>query len=570
MFHMKASARSRNLIQLLIAFATIAIIGYISELVHWRIDLTSEKRYTLSKVTKEMLSNLNDLIYIRIYLDGDLPIGFKRMQKSLTETLDEFRVYARSNLQYEYINPMEGQNPKARQKIINDLYEKGLKPTNIQDRDSEGGTTQKLVIPGALVSYRGKEVALNLLRNNAGLSGEENINLSIQNFEFGLVDAIRKLSIDSLPKVAFIQGHGELDQYETGDIERGLSEYYDVYRVEINGDVKALDPYSVVIVAGPTQPIAEPDKFVIDQYIMGGGKVLWFVDPVKVSIDSLSSGSTTLAFMNQHNLDDMLFRYGVRLNPKLIQDMQCALIPVNTSLAGQEPRFVPAPWVYYPLLSAPSGNPITRNLNLIRSQFVSPLDTLGGDGSIKKTILLRTSQYTRSLQVPLFVSLEQVSRSPLERDFNQSNLPVAVLLEGVFESNFRNRPLRGYNHGRPFNFREASETTRMIVVADADIIRNDVRRRPDGAYVMPLGFDRYSNQTFGNKELVLNMVKYLDDQIGLMELRKRDIKLRLLDKKKILQSRLKWQLINLVIPSALLILGGIAWFAIRRRLFARG
>lgn len=566
---MPRKEKNRNIVQLFVAIAAIIFISYISSIIYWRIDLTSEKRYTLSDVTKNTLKELNDAVFIKIYLDGDMPIGFKRMQKSLKESLDEFRVYAGENVQYEFINPSESTDPKVREALFKDLIDKGLEPTNIQVREKDGGKTQKLLYPGVIISYKGKDISVNLLHNNPAQSGEENINLSIQNFEFYLIDAILKLKTEKLPKLAFILGHGELDQYESGDIDKKLSEYYDTYRVEINGDIAALDPYKVVIIAGPTSPVPEADKLVIDQYIMRGGKVLWFVDPVTVSVDSLSQGSTTLAYINQNNLEDQLFRYGVRLNPALIQDIQCALIPVNTSLPGQEPKFTTSPWFYYPLLSASGNNPITRNLNMIKAQFISPIDTVGADRSIKKTILLTTSPNSRTLNVPLFVSLEEINRSPLKREFNRSNLPVSVLLEGTFESVFQNRPLSKLNHGKPFEFKQNSASTKMIIVSDADIVRNDVRHRADGAFISPLGYDRYTKQTFGNKDLVMNMVKYLDDDRGLMNLRIRDFKLRMLDKKKITESRVAWQLFNLITPSVILIIGGLIWLYIRKRKFTR-
>jgi len=566
---MPRTAKKQNITQLFVAVISIIVISYISSIVYWRIDLTSEKRFTLSNVSKNTLKSLNDIVYIKIYLDGDMPIGFQRMQKSLKETLDEFRIISKENIQYEFINPSESTNQKVRDALYKDLFSKGLSPTNIQVRDKEGGNTQKIIYPGAIITFKGKEIAVNLLHNNPALSGDENINLSIQNFEFNFIDAIIKLSTEKLPKLAFLLGHGELDQYETGDIDKSLSEYYDTYRVEINGDITALDPYKVVIIAGPKKPLPEADKLVIDQYIMKGGKVLWFIDPVTVNVDSLSKGETTLAFLNQHNLDDQLFRYGVRLYPSLIQDIQCAYIPVNTSLSGQQPKFVSAPWVYYPLLSSMAKNPISRNLNMIKAQFISPIDTVGGDGKLKKTVLLTTSPYSRTLNVPLLVSLSEIDRSPLQREFNRSNIPVALLVEGTFESAFNNRPLSKYNHGKAFEFRSSSQFNRMIVVSDADIIRNEVRAAADGAYISPLGFDRYTKQTFGNKDLVMNMVKYLDDDIGLMSLRTRDFKLRMLDKKRIIESRFAWQLFNVLVPSALLIIGGLVWLFIRKRKYTR-
>ncbi|HPD94807.1 MAG TPA: gliding motility-associated ABC transporter substrate-binding protein GldG [Tenuifilaceae bacterium] len=557
-----------GLFRLVVSIVALAMLGIISNVYYFRIDLTSDKRYTLNQLTKDILKDLKGSLYVKVYLDGDLPVGFTKMEKSLSETLDEFKVIANDKVQVEFVNPYLVAKGKKQEAFFKQLYDKGLQPTNVQVRDDDGGQTQRVIFPGALISYLGKETAVNLLHNDPSLSGDENIGLSIQNFEFNLVDAIYKLTQDSLPRVAFLQGHGEYDQFQTGDIERELSQYFNVDRVAINGNVGALNSYKVIIVAGPTKPFSETDKIAIDQYVMQGGRMLWFVDPVSVSIDSLSAGEATLAFVKGINLDDMLFHYGARLNPLLLQDVQCSVIPVNMAIAGQQPKFVPAPWVYYPLLSPPSNNPITRNLNLIQSKFVSPIDTVGANYEVKKRFLLHTSDYTKELQVPLLVDLSQVNRSPNQYEFNSSHLPVAVELSGNFTSVFRHRSLQGYNHGQPFNFVDKSVFTKQIVVADADIIRNEVQHRPNGAYIIPLGYDRFTGQTYGNKNFVMNMVKYLGDEEGLINLRSREYKLRMLNRKLVAASRLKWQLVNILFPSLILILGGILWFVIRKRLYS--
>ena len=555
----------RSIIEFTMGVIAIVLIVYISSFAHFRIDLTAEKRYTLDKPTKEVLADLDDIVSVRVYLDGDLPMGFRRMRRELKELLDEFEVYGNRMFQYEFINPLQSVDKSERDAFVRDLFDKGLQPTNIQERDPRGGSTQKTIFPGAIVSHKGKERVVNLLKNNPALSGDENINISVQGFEYTLVSTIMALKPEFLPKLAFVHGYGELDELETGDIAQELVKQFEVHRVVLGGEVGGLNPYSVVVMAGPTERVPEADKLVLDQYIMGGGKVLWILDGVEVSIDSLSQGSTTLAFPNDHNLEDILFKYGARVNPMLIQDMQCAVIPVNMALANQNSKFVPAPWVYYPLLNAPSSHPITRNLNLISSRFISPIDTVGMDPQISKQILLRTSPYSRTLTVPLFVNLRQVERSPLETEFNQQNLPVAVLLEGVFPSAFNNRPLSSLNNGNPFRFHQQSVPTRMVVISDADIIRNEVSQRADGAYVTPLGYDRYSRQTYGNKEFLVNVINYLNDDKGLINLRTREFKLRLLDKNKVLEQRVTWQVINLVVPSlVLLILVGI-WMFIRRK-----
>jgi gliding-associated putative ABC transporter substrate-binding component GldG len=565
----KISPRSKSFLELAIGFVTIILIGYIASVAYLRFDLTTEKRYTLDRNTKDVLSNLDDIVHVKVYLDGELPLGFRYMQRELSELLGEFEVYGKRMFQFEFIDPTSSTNKAEREAMLRDLTDKGLEPTNVQERDPKGGSTQRIIFPGAVVSYKGREAVVNLLKNNPALSGDENINISIQGFEYAILSAMLKLQPDSLPKLAFVHGHGQLDEFETGDIAQELVGQFEVHRVMLGGEVGGLDPYSVVIMAGPTKRVSEADKLVLDQYIMGGGKVLWFVDGVTVSIDSLSNGATTLAYPNNHNLEDILFKYGARVNPTLIQDMQCSVIPVNVSLPGQDSRFAPAPWVYYPLLNSPSNHPITRNLNIVSAKFVSPVDTVGLNPEVQKQILLKTSPYTRTVNVPAFINLAQIEQSPLERDFTQSNLPIAVLLEGEFPSVFTNRPLASLNNGNSFRFRENSLPTRMIVVADADIIRNDVSRRGDGAYITPLGYDRYTNQTYGNKDLVVNMVNYLNDDMGLMNLRSREFKLRLLDKNKVLEQRTKWQLLNLVVPSAVLLLFVIAWLLVRRKRYAK-
>jgi len=566
---MSRKSKQKIVLELVVSVTTILLIGYISSFLFFRIDLTSERRYTLNPVSKDILKNLEDIVHVKVYLDGDLPIGFKRMRRSLKESLNEFHVYGGKMFHYEFINPTASTNPSVRDALFKDLYDRGLEPTNVQENNPKGGTSQRVIFPGAILSYKGQETTLNLLMNNPSLSGDENINISIQGFEYALIHSIIKLSQDKPPKIAFVHDHGQLDEFETGDIVQELAEQFEVHRVILGGEVGGLAPYSVVVMAGPSKSVPEADKLVLDQYLMNGGKILWFIDAVKVSIDSLSKGATTLAFPNQHNLEDMLFRYGARVNPMLIQDMQCAVIPINIALAGQDPRFAPAPWVYDPLLDAPENHPITRNLNLIRSRFISPIDTVSQNPDIHKTILLSTSPYSRTLNVPLFVNLRQIEQSPLERDFNRSNIPVAVLLEGVFESVFANRPLSSLNNGNPFSFREKSLLTRMVIVSNSDIIRNEVSRRTDGAYITPLGFDRYTNQTYGNKEFIVNTINYLMDETGLMELKNRDFKLRLLDKKKILEQRKKWQIINLVLPSFILLIFGLIWYIVRKNKYAR-
>ena len=296
---------------------------------------------------------------------------------------------------------------------------------------------------------------------------------------------------------------------------------------------------------------------------MNGGKVLWFLDGAQASMDSLVNG-TTVALLNELNVEDQLFKYGVRINPDLVQDVQSALIPVNTALSGNSPNFVPVPWYYYPLLKGNQQHPVSRNLNLIKAEFASSMDTISTNPSIRKTVLLTTSELSRKVNVPVFINLQEIMDQPQRKDFAGRNLPVAILLEGTFESVFKNRLLTGIDIQGDYTFRESGKKTAIIVVSDGDIIKNEVRVTPQGPMVIPLGYDKYSGQTFGNAEFVLNAMNYLTDEAGLLSLRSREFKLRLLDRNKIHESRLFWQLFNSLGPVLIVVLTGLLFIFYRK------
>jgi ABC-2 type transport system permease protein len=564
----KKQIRSRQLLNSILILAAIVLFNILTQKIFFRIDLTSEKRYTISTQTKNILSNLNDKVFIRIYLDGELNIELKQFQKSILELLDELRIYADGRLEYECVDPFEGANEKERQKILEDLYNKGLNPVNIHFRQKDGSVTEKIIIPGAVLVYKGAEIPLNLLLNNPGKSGEENLNNSTESLEFTFISTIKNLSEESVPKIAFIEGHGEWPDAYMGNMFTELSKSFQIDRCKINGRIELLEPYKAVIIAGAVRGFSEPDKFALDQYIMRGGKVMWLIDAANVDFDSLANGYS-FALPNNLNLDDMLFRYGVRINPNLILDAQCSMIPVNVALAGNQPNFQPAPWLYYPLISPLASNCITQNINLILTRFVSSIDTLGARKEIKKTPLLVTSAQTKTKEIPALIELQEINKQPVEAEFNQSALIVGVLLEGKFESVFKNRMVENLGFDSASKKLDESKPTKMIVVSDADIIRNDVRQTAKGPSISPLGFDRYSNQTYGNKDFISNAISYLTDDYNLLSLRGREFKLRLLDKTIITTSRLKWQLINLVIPTLIVILCGIAFNIIRKYKFSR-
>lgn len=552
---------------ILISLAAV-IIAAASGFLRVRIDLTEDRRYSLSEHTRKILGGLKEDIYIQVYLEGEMPVLFKKLRRSVRELLDEFRIASHRRIDYEFINPSAGSDPAAREKFQEDLIAKGISPVNVMMKDREGGSSQRLIYPGMIINYNNAEVPVNFLKNNPALSPEVNLLHSAEGLEYELIQTIRTLTADTVYKIAFIEGHGEVPEIEVADLVLNLAKYFTVDRGTPGGKPGVLDNYSAVVVAGPMKNIDEKDLFVIDQYIMKGGRVLWLYEEVDVNTDSLVYGET-VALYKPLGLQEILFKYGVRVNPVLVQDLECMLIPIKVITGGTQQQYVPMPWVYYPLLVPSPSHPVTRNLNRVIGKYVSYIDTVGRDPEIKKEILLTTSQRTRTVSPPVYITLKDVDRMPDESQFNKSHLPVAVLLSGKFKSAFRNRIVPGLTEKGDYKIITESKPAKMIVIADRDIIRNEVRRTASGEMPLPLGQDRYTMQTFGNRDFLINCVNYLTDDIGLMELRSRELKLRLLDKKLINEKRVLIQAVNTCGPILLIIAGGILYTLIRRKMYVR-
>ena len=550
--------------------AILLLIGILSSFFYARFDLTTDKRYSLSKPTKQMLSKIDDEILFRVYLDGDLPAGFKRLQNSVREMLDEFRAYGGENIQYEFIDPTENPNEQARERIFRELYQKGLDPTNLQVKEKDGSSSQKLIFPGILVSYGGRDVAVNILKNHMSATAEANLQTSIQSLEYDLTFAINQLLNPESPIIGFVRGHGELLPEQMDDMAYTLGKFYTLRQVDADAELLKTDStgqlvYRLIVVAQPILPFNETDKFMIDQYVMAGGRVLWLIDNTTASIDSLSHGRDVKALPLDLKLDDQLFNYGIRINNNLIQDMQCAVIPVNTALVGQQPQFTPSPWVFSPIVTPTSGHPLTKNLDMIRIDFVSSIDTVGRNADIEKTVLLAASDNCRTVPLPTQVDLSIIGNRIATEAFAHSGLIMGVLLEGQFNSAFANRPLQVDGFSRQ-QFRKNSPYTRMIVIADGDIIRNYFRQNSNGqSEPLPLGYDRYTRQTFGNKEFLLNAINYLCGFDELMESRSKEFKLRMMDRAKIIEQRTLWQVINIGVPVLIILAFGLIFNTIRKR-----
>jgi len=556
-----------HILQLIMAIGVVVLLSLLSGMKFFRLDLTSEKRYTLSKSSRQLMRELEDVVFIRIYLDGELPSEFVNFRKSIRELMDEFRAYSGEKLQYEFFNLYDESDEALRNRMIGELYDRGLNVTNIQVRDGEGGTSAKIIFPGAMISYEGYEMPVNLLKNNPSLSHEMNLNNSIQTLEYEFSRAIHSLTLDEVPRVAFIEGHGELDSLQTHSLMNELKNFFQVDRGHINGNVEALLNYQALIIARPEHMFNEADKFAIDQYIMRGGKVLFFLDPVHPFADSLSGG-TTVALANPVGLEDLLFKYGIRINYNLVADMQCNMVPVNTASSGEQARFTMMPWVYHPLLAGPQSHPVTRNLNYVKSEFASSLDTVGERSpEMNRTVLLATSPASRKRDVPIYISVEEVTVPPDPALYSSSGLPVGVLMEGSFESFYKNYPVPDGVIPADCEVISNSPNTALFVVTDGDIMANEVQFEQGAFRAQPLGYDRYTRQTFGNREFIMNVINYMTDESGIMELRSREFKLRLLNREVLNQKSqvLKWKLLNTLLPLLLVLASGLIFQWVRKR-----
>ena len=563
--------------RLLSVILIIVAANYLGSLYFTRIDLTSDRRFTLAKVTKNVLKQLDEKLECTVYLKGDFPAGFKRLETQTREILEEFQAYNK-NVRFFFVNPSASGNLKKRESFYRRLVNSGLVPTNLQVK-TKNGLEQQYIFPGALLRYKGREIPVELLSSERNIPPAEALNHSIENLEFTFINAIHKLVRQKKPSLAYLIGQGEPQGKHVTDILNSLNENYTLTMVSPDSlpnpllekqksDTSAfrvVPRYNALIVAKPQKPFTEREKLMLDQYIMYGGKVLWLVDPVLASMDSIKRSETTVSIDLNLGLQEQLFTYGVRLNKNLVLDLNAVPIPVRTGQTGNQPQIRLLPWYYYPLITPRSNQPVVRNLNSIEMNFVSSIDTLAIEG-VKKTILLKTSPYCGVEKVPGIISLAILRQKPDPYFFHGPARNVAVLLSGKFTSDFNNRLLSGLK-SKIFPFRKVSVPTRMIVVSDGDIIRNQLKI-PDG-YPLPLGYNQFTRQTYGNKEFILNALNYLTDGPGLISLRTRDFKLRLLDKTKVNRQRMQWQLFNVLTPLVVMLIFAFVVIGLRKRKYGR-
>ena len=575
----RKNLKKNQLISFGIILTVIIAVNIIASFVYTRFDLTSEKRYTLSDTSKEILKNLDDYVYFRVYLEGDFPAGFKKLRKETKEMLDEFRAYSKF-IDYEFINPSESNDAAERNETYKLLYQSGLNPTEIA-MQTKAGAQQLIIWPCALISYQEKEKPLDLLDTHIGESSNQVLNNSAQNLEYKLISSIKELTQEKRASIAFIEGHGELNENEVYDITRSLQKKYNVQRISLNEQITALNKrtvthdssivissnYDAIVIAKPTKPFSEKDKFIIDQYVMHGGKILWLIDPVFATMDSLQVSESTIGNALNVKLDDMFFKYGLRLNTNLLLDLNSAKIALRTGQMGGQAQIEYFNWYYFPLLNAGSNNSIVKNINPVKADFVSSIDPVISDSDVQKIPLLKTSNYTNISNAPAYITLGMLRQKPDQRMFSQKSQNVAYLLKGEFESLYANRMTSGIMDSKEIGFKTISTPTSMIVVADGDIIRNQFHI-PKG-YPLPLGFDQYTQTTYGNKEFIENAISYLVGGEGLIEIRSRELKIRLLDMNKVNNDALLWQIVNVVLPSFIMVIFGFILAFIRKRKYAK-
>jgi ABC-2 type transport system permease protein len=531
-------------------------------------DLTEDKRFTLTDASVDMMEKINEVVYVKVLLEGEFGGAYKRLQNSVRELLDDYRSIS-PNLEYDFENPLAGTTEEKNARA--ELYAKsGIYPINLKVLTSDTKKEQR-TYPYALIFFQGRETAVNLLENNVpGMNPELAINNSISLLEYKITGAIKKLMTVRKPVVLYTTGHQELSPIQTFDLDAELIKNYDLNRINLDSVVQINSEVDVLIVAKPLQPFSEKDNFKIDQYVMNGGRVLWLLDKVAASIDSMRITGQHLAMPMELNLDRLLFKYGARIQPNLVMDLECTPIALQTGVIGDKPQFELFPWYFYPRVTSRSDHPVAKGIDRVNLFFPNVIDTIETrGGAVRKEILLATSDYSRYQRVPVNLTFDILRDQPNPAVYNKPNLPLAVLLEGNFPSEYENRVTESLLAGLrdlKIEFKKVSEPTRMIVVSDGDIAISRLDRQTQKP--LPLGLNPFDKYQYANKQFLMNAIEYLHDDKGVIEARGKEVKLRLLDRVKAKEEKTKWQLINILFPIIGLALFGIIYNWLRRRKYA--
>ncbi len=553
-----------NLKQLGIIAGIIVAINILGNYFFKRFDLTKDKRYTLSESTLNIIETVDSPLYIDVFLEGKFPPEFKRLQTETKQLLEEFSAY-NSNIIFQFVNPIEKEEERV--EIMKKFYERGLMPLSITVED-KGKQSQEVVFPWAVATYGDKSSKVGLLKNLMGASTEEKVISSVQHMEFAFADALNKITKEKQKKIAILRGNGELEDPYLADFIKTVRESYYVGPFTLDSVAKkpietmeALQKYDMAILAKPTEAFTDEEKQVLDQFIMNGGKTLWLVDAVKADMDSLYTQPEILAYPLDLNLTDQLFQYGIRVNSQLVKDEQATAIKLATGQEGSQTQYQEFVWRYAPFIYPASNNPIVKNMEGIKFDFTNPIEILKND--IQKTVLLTSSEYSKPVGTPITVALDIVTEETKPTDYpNGGLIPVAVLLEGKFKSVYKNRVLPIKDP----KFKDISKDSKMIFISDGDVIKNQLDK--DG-YPVELGFDKFTNNLYGNKEFLMNCTNYLLDDTGLINIRSKDVDLPLLDKEKVYKNYTFAQLITIGLPLLILGIFGLLFGFLRKRKYVK-
>ena len=547
--------------------AALCLLNVLAQYFYTRFDFTKEKRYTLTQKTKDNLKRTNKDITITVFLDGEIPAAFQRLRNATKDLLNDYKAYANANVKIVFEDPLKDVPANEQDTIINQYAQIGIRPIAVNLKN-DAGITQKIIYPMAMIACDGVQVPVNLLQKTGGAATdyEENITSSIQNLEYLFTLAIKRLITKKNPRIGFTEGHGEPSNLYLYDAITSLREMYEVGRLDLNLVTKeGLDSLKVLVIAKPQSALSEAEKYKINYFVMKGGRLVWAIDQVNAELDSLQTRSQIMAFNRNLNIDDMLFEYGARINYNLISDLNCAMIPFATGTPGQQAQIDVAPWIYYPIFSPDSATNLVKNIDGIRSQFASTVDTIGVP-NVSKHVILQTSPYNRAFETPKMLSLQTLAIAPKPEEYTSMPKTAGVLLEGNFKSVFLNRPVPA-GITEKYDVPALSKPTKMIVIGDGDVFNNQVSQADRSPF--PLGFDRYTQQNFGNKALLLNIADYFTDDDNLIALRNKEIKVRLLDKARLRTEKLNWQLINAIAPILLLICFAIFQHYYRKHKYAK-
>ena len=546
------------ILQTIVVLLFVWLINQIAGLMKATFDLTEEKRYTISNPTKTLLRDLDEKVFFEVYLAGDLPPNFERFRTSIQEMLEQFSEESSNKVQYKFVDPAQARSTNARNDFFQSLIEKGLQPTNL-NYVQDGNSLKKLIFPSAIVSKGMIELPVNLLKGNRAAGPEEILNQSIEGLEYEFISAISQLNEGGTKRVAFITGHGSPEADQLAGLKSAILSKYDLFDVRLEGR-KELRGYDAIIIGKPRDRFAEPEKYLLDQYLMRGGNLIFFLDALSVDIDSaLTEG--TVAIPYETNLEDLLFKYGIRVNRNFVLDVNSGELPVVRGNFGDQPQIQMLTWPFFPLITNYAKHPSVRNLDAILTRFTSTIDTVKAIG-IQKTPLASTTQYSKVLGPPVRVALNDLKDELIPDRFNGGIQNIAYLLEGKFNSLYTNRIVpAGFTKS---DFISKGNAGKVIVVADGDMITNDFD--PESGEPLALGVEAFTKTSYANEQFVLNILDYMVDDSGLIETRSREIKIRPLDKVKLKQERIKWQVINLVAPIILILFaGGLKWYFRKRR-----